>query len=194
MSLISFGASSMAMFAVNSGVRTFVDIPHLVEMIEWSLLWGVGALLGVLIAGQIAFGRAPRVSALGLVLAGAGIALSAIVHVVLQQWAVTRFGYYDPDFVWWTAGLFAVLIGLGTATFGVFVAPRGALSWPLAFVLMGTALVVWIVLGNLPGLNDGIAPESWPLAIWIGVSGLYAVLVALACLVRARQSAATPER
>jgi hypothetical protein len=194
MSLTVFGASSMAMFAVNTGVRTVGDVPHLVAMAEWSLLWGGLSLVGVLIAGRIAFGRALRISAAGLLLAGTGIGLSAVVHVVLQQWAVARFGYYDPEFVWWTASLFAVLVGLATATFGVFVAPRGAHGWPLSFVLLGAALVVWIVLSNVPGLDDGIEPESWPLAIWLGISGLYAVLVTIASVIRSRHPAATLER
>jgi hypothetical protein len=61
----------------------------------------------------------------------------------------------------------------------------------LAFVLLGAAATIFIVLGNAPGLGDGIEPESWPLAIWLGVSGLYAAAVTIACVVRARHPAAT---
>ena len=37
------------------------------------------------------------------------------------------------------------------------------------------ALVLLIVIANMPGLGDGIEPESWPLAILIDLCGLYAV-------------------
>jgi hypothetical protein len=189
LSFLFFAVSSMAMFVVNWTARAFVEVPHLVEMAEWSLVWGACSLLGVLIAGRIAFGHGLRVGTMGLVLGGTGVVLSAVVHVVLQQWAVARFGYNDPDIIGWTAGLFAVLVGLATATFGVFVAPRGAHGWPLAFVLLGAAGTIFILLSNVPGLNDGIAPESWPLAIWLGISGVYAVVVTVACATRARRGA-----
>ena len=194
LSLASFLAASTGIFVVKTVGRLFAEVPHLVEMAEWSVVWGVLALVGVLVGGRLAFGRWLQVSVIALVIAGIGIALSAIVHVVLQQWAVARFGYYDAEFVWWTAGLFAVLIGLATSAFGVFVAPRGAANWPLAFVLLGGALATFIVLGNLPGLSDGIEPESWPLAIWLGISGLYAAAVTLASAMKARHPGAPPKR
>jgi hypothetical protein len=193
-SLVCFVAANMGIFVVNAVVRLFADVPHLFEMAEWSVVWGVLALIGVLLGGRVAFGRWLSLNAAALVVAGTGIALSAIVHVVLQQWAVARFGYYDPEFVWWTAGSFAVLIGLATSAFGVFVSPRGAESWPLAFVLLGGALVILIVLGNLPGLADGIEPASWQLAIWLGISGLYAAGVTIATVMRARNTEATLEQ
>lgn len=127
-------------------------------------------------------------------LADAGITLSATVHVVLQQWAIARFGYMDADYIGLTAGLFAVLIGLATATFGVLVAPRGTAAWPLTFVLLGATLAILTILGNAPGLTDGIEPQSWPLAIWLGISGLYAVLVTIMSIERARHAGPTPNR
>ena len=81
----------------------------------------------------------------------------------------------------------------GDGHVGVFVAPRGAAGWPLAFVLLGAALVVWIVLGNVPGLGDGIKPQSWPLAIWLGISGLYTAFVSIACVIRARNPASNAD-
>ena len=189
-----FGVSSMAIFVVNTVIRLVTDVPHLVEMAEWSVVWGGLSLVGVLVAGRVAFGHLPRVGLPAVILAGTGIVLSAIVHVALQQWTIARFGYYDPEFVWWTAGLFAVLIGLATSCFAVFVAPPGAQVWPLAFVIVFAAATTFIVLGNLPGLGDGIEPESWPLAIWIGLSGVYAALVTIASVLRARHPGGTPDR
>ncbi|HEX2142527.1 MAG TPA: hypothetical protein VHK28_09710 [Candidatus Limnocylindria bacterium] len=188
--VISFAFFLVALFAtlpILAAVRLFIATDHLVEMAEWSVVWGALSLCGVLVAGRIAFGDWLRVGLPGFLVGGTGIALSAIVHVVLQQWAITRFGYFDADFVgWWTGGLFAVLIGLATGAFGVFVAPRGAAAWPLIAVLLGFAGVLLVLLGNLSGLADGIAPESWPLAIWLGISALYAAGAATSATVRVR--------
>jgi hypothetical protein len=186
LSFAAFLASSLGVFVVNAGVRAFADIPHLAEMAEWSVVWGALALTGVLLAGRLAFGRWLSVGAIALVVAVAGIGLSAVVNVVLQQWAIARFGQMDADLIGWTAGLFAVLIGVAVAAFGVFIAPRDAVRWPLAGVLFGFALTAVIVATNVPGLSDGIDPESWPLAIWLGLSGLYAAIVTIASLVKAR--------
>jgi hypothetical protein len=38
--------------------------------------------------------------------------------------------------------------------------------------------VALIVGSNFAGLDDGIAAESVPLAIWVGLSGVYALVVA----------------
>jgi hypothetical protein len=114
-------------------------------------------------------------STLGVGIAAIGIALSAIVHFVLQEWQIARFGLPEPELVGWTAGLFAVLVGLSVAAFGAFIAPKQVVHWPLAAALVGAAGVGLIVLANLPGLSDGIADDSWPLAVWVGISALYAL-------------------
>jgi hypothetical protein len=36
--------------------------------------------------------------------------------------------------------------------------------------------VAIIVLSNVPGLGNGIGAGSWPLAICVGLSGVYAVV------------------
>ena len=189
-----FVASSLGIFVVNTVVRAFGDVPHTIEMAEWPIVWGALAVAGVLIAGRLVFGRWLRASVSAIVLAGVGIGLSAVVNVVLQQWAIARFGNMDADYIGWTAGLFALLIGVAVAAFGVFVAPPHVVRWPLAFVVFGFALTAVIVAANVPGLSDGIDPESWPVAIWLGISALYAAIVIAACVLRARPPRATPER
>jgi hypothetical protein len=104
-----------------------------------------------------------------------GIALSAVVHVVLREWQIARFGLPEPELVGWTAGLFAVLVGLSVAAFGALIAPKQVVHWPLAAALAGATGVGLIVLTNVPGLRDGIADDSWPLAVWIGISALCAL-------------------
>lgn len=194
LSLLLFGVAAFGVFPVTIGLRLFMETTHSLDMALWSVVWATLGSLGVLVAGRIAFGTRPRVPAGALVVAAAGTALSVGTNLTLQSWAAARFGYFDPDFIGWTAGLFAVLVGLATAAFGVFVAPRGSAAWPLAFVLVGSAGVVFVLLGNLPGLADGLAPDSWPLAAWLGASGLYAAAVTTACLIRARGAGPTLER
>jgi hypothetical protein len=192
LSLALFCASSLGVFAINTVMRLFTDVPHLFEMAEWSVVWGALAVVGVLAAGRLAFGRWLPVSMTALTVAASGTVLSAVFHVVLQQWALTRFGEMDADLIGWTAGLFAVLLGISTSAFGVLVAPRGSAAWPLAFVLTGSAMTAFIVLANVPGLGDGIDPESWPLAIWLGLSGLYGAVVSLIAVMRAREHQIIP--
>lgn len=179
--LLSFATFVAALFAVLPIVAVtnwFADVPHLTEMAAWSVVWGGLSLIGVLSAARVAFGAWLIVNAIAVGTAAVGIALSAIVHVVLEQWEIARFGIPEPEYVGWTAGLFAVLIGLAVAAFGALLAPRQVIGWPLTAVVIGTAGVALVVLTNVPGLGDGIGDESWPLAIWVGLSGLYALSVA----------------
>jgi len=195
--LVSFGlfvAASFGALVVDAAVNVVVELPHLVTMAEWSLVWGGLGIAGVLVAGRLVFGTWLPVDRAGLALAGIGIGLSAVVHVVLQQWAGDRFGYYDPDMVGLTAGQFAVLNGLAVSAFGVFVAPRGAAGWPLAAVVAGTASILLVLVVNLPGIRDGIRPDAWPLAFWLGASGFYAVSAMVACVARVRAAPGTPPR
>lgn len=194
LSLLGFVAAAFAVFPVSMVLRLFVETTHSLDMALWSVVWTVSGAAAVLIAGRVAFMAWPRVGAAALAAAGTGAAVSVGVHLALQSWAAARFGYFDPDFIGWTAGLFALLVGLATAAFGVFVAPRGAAGWPLVFVILGFAGVVFVLASNLPGLADGLGPDSWPLAAWLGASGLYAAVVTAACLIQARPPGVTPDQ
>jgi hypothetical protein len=177
LSFVFFLAALFAVLPVIAAVQLVWDAPHLAQMAVWSPVWGILSVLGVLVAARLVLGtwlQPPRV-AVGI--AAVGIALSAVVNVVLQQWEMTRFGITEPELVGPTAGLFAVLIGLAVAGFSSFVAPRRLIGWPLGAVVLAFAGVAIVVLSNLPGLANGIANESWPLAIWVGLSGVYAVVV-----------------
>ena len=178
LSFVFFLAALFAVLPVIAAVKLVWDAPHLAQMAVWSPIWGILAVVGVLLAAQLALGTWLRPPAVAIGVAATGIALSAIVNVVLTQWETARFGYVDPEMVGPTAGLFAVLIGLAVAGFGALVAPRRLIGWPLAAVALGFVGVAIIVASNLPGLADGIAAESWPLAIWVGLSGAYALVVA----------------
>ncbi len=176
LSFVFFVAALLAVLPFTAAVKLVWDTPHLVEMAAWSPIWGVLSVLGVLVAAQLALGAWLRPPLLAIGMAAFGIGLSAVLNVVLQQWEVTRFGITEPELVGPTAGLFAVLIGIAVAAFGVLIAPRRLIGWPLAAFALGFVLVAIIVLSNVPGLDDGIGPESWPLAICVGLSGVYALI------------------
>lgn len=178
LSLVFFAAALFAALPLLAAANLVWDAPHLAQMAIWSPVWGILSILGVLVAAQLALGAWLRPPATAIGIAAVGIGLSAIVNVVLQQWETIRFGITEPELVGLTAGLFAVLIGVAVAGFAAFVAPRRVIGWPLAAVGLGVGGVVIIVASNLPGLADGIGADSWPLAIWVGLSGVYAVLVA----------------
>jgi hypothetical protein len=176
LSFTGFVASLFAVLPFVFAMKLIWDAPHLAQMGAWSVVWGVLSLFGVLVAARLVFGAWLRPRPLGVAVAGVGIGLSAVLNVVLLQWETTRFGYIEPELVGLTAGLFAVLIGLSVAAFGAFLVPRRLIGWPLAMVALGFAGVAIIVLSNLPGLADGIGADSWPLAICVGLSGVYALI------------------
>jgi len=183
LSFTGFVASLFAVLPFIAGMELVWNAPHLAQMGAWSLVWGVLSAVGVLIPARLSFGSwvRPRPLAIGMLAVGTG--LSAIVNVVLQQWEISRFGITEPELVGLTAGLFAMLIGVAVAAFGAFLVPRQAIGWPVAAVVLGSVATALIVASNLPGLSDGISAESWPLAIWVGLSALY-VLIATALVVR----------
>jgi hypothetical protein len=184
LTLGAFVAAAFVSLAIASGLGSLLRVP---DTAAFTVTWGCLAMVSVLGAGRIAFGRWLPVSVAALSGAAVGIGLAAAVDTTLRDWATARFGYYDPDQVWWSAGLFALLIGLATATFGVLVAPRSYTRWPAAFALAGAAGVLFIVLSNVPGLRDGIEAESWPVAIWIGLGGAYALATAALAVFRAKR-------
>lgn len=194
LSLAFFVAAAFGVFPVSIVVRFFVESTHSLDMALWSVVWATLAAVGILVAGRAAFGAWPRVGIGALGVLALGTVLSVGTQLTLQSWGEARFGYYDPELIGLTTFNFAALVGLAAATFGVFVAPRGMAGWPLAFVLLGSALVALVLASNLPGLADGLAPESWPLAAWLGASGLYAAVVTAASLIRAWHPGATSER
>lgn len=178
LSFVFFVAALLAVLPFTAALRLVWDTPHLVEMAAWSPIWGVLSVLGVLLAAQLALGAWLRPPLLAVGVAAFGIGLSAVLNVVLQQWEVARFGITEPELVGPTAGLFAVLIGLAVAAFGALIAPRRLIGWPLAAFALGFVGVAIIVLSNIPGLDDGIGAESWPLAICVGLAGVYALATA----------------
>jgi hypothetical protein len=134
--------------------------------------FGVGA---VLVAGRVAFGAWLEVRARHLILPAAGVALAIGVELALHEWARLSIGYYDWDFIGWTAGLSFSVVLVAVAWFGVTVAPPFARLPPRIGLGLGAALVLLIVLSNLQGLGDGIGPNSVPLAMLVATAAGYAI-------------------
>ena len=142
-------------------------------------VWTLLAAGGVVLAARVAFGAWPRVSAEAGILLATGAAFAAAVQAALHAWASYRFGYFDADLLGPTVLFVAVVVAVSVAGFGAMIAPRGAALPPLLAVAAGTAIAAVSLLGNLPGLADGLDPESVVPAAIIGGAAAYVVLVAV---------------
>ena len=141
-------------------------------------LHGAIALAAVLVAAWLTLGAWPAVTARSAALPAVGVALAILVELALHEWAEARYGYYEAEFIGFTALLSLVLVACATSLFGVAVAPPGSVRPALAALFVAGAAVTFIVVSNLRGLGDGIGPGGWPLAVLVGMSAAY-VLIAL---------------
>jgi len=139
------------------------------------LLIGAFGMGAVLVAGRVAFGCWLDTRLRHLVLPAVGIALAIGVELALHEWARLSIGYYESDYIGWTAGLSFSVVLVAVAWFGLSVAPPGATAPPRIGLGLSAILVALIVLSNVPGLGDGIGPNSLPLAILVGLSAVYAI-------------------
>lgn len=133
------------------------------------------SMLAVLAIGRRLLGEQVKVGWATLVLPFIGVALAIAIELLLHQWAEARFGLYDAELVWWTAGLSFIVVLTAVGIFGVLVAPRAAIVPPLIGLVAAAAIVCLVVLSNVAGLADGIEPASWPLAISVGLAAVYAI-------------------
>ena len=179
LSVVAWIASFFTAFLLMAAARTLgllvgdpfglrVDLGFLLA------LHGLLAAGGVLGAGRLVFERLPLPDARHLVLPAAGLALAIAVELGLHEWAEARFGYYDAEMVCWTAGLSLALVALAVATFATQVAPRSSALPPLLAQVAAATIVALIALSNVGGITNGIEPESWPLAILVGLAAAYA--------------------
>jgi hypothetical protein len=170
---------------VSPGVAVRVDLAI------WILLSGAISCVLVAVAGRAAFGAWPRVRVGAFAVAATGVALAASEEILLHEWAEARFGYYDSEMVWWTAGLSELVVATSVASFGVLVAPVRARVAPMLCQAVGVVAVVLVVGSNVEGLADGIRPESVPLAVAVGLCLVYVlVAVAVGWIDRGRRRAA----
>ena len=171
----------IAVYAGQLGLgRSDGDLGTRLDLALFLLLISLFGSLAALASARLVFGRWPAVPPVAILVAGVGVALAIAVELALHEWARVRFGsYYDPDMVGWTAGLAYALALSAAVSFAVLIAPHGAAEPPLLGAI-GLAVPIWLAVGlNVPGLLDGIELESWPLAILVGLSGVYALAAVL---------------
>jgi hypothetical protein len=165
---------------------------HLVRVALWPIVWGGLAIVGVWLGARRLLAAAPPPPTAGA-LAAAALGVAAWHHVELHHWARAHLGYYDADMIGLTAGLFAVLVGIGVAAFASHLAPRGVRWAPDALVLGGALGTAVIAAGNaIAGVPDGIAADSIPLATSIGVAVAYAGIASAVVLRRAIERRGRP--
>lgn len=154
---------------------------------DLALLLGVMGGLGVgavLMAGRLAFGAWPKPTFRQLLVPAVGVAVAIAVELALHAWATAHIGMYEFDHVMPTAILSFVTILVGLGAFAVLIAPPGAALIPLLGSWVAAGAIVLIAVSNVPGVTDGVEPESWPLAILIGVAMLYAIAVVVIAIRR----------
>lgn len=157
--------------------------------LRWDLAFlnatmGITGLAAVMAVARAVFGSWPRVSALALMVALVGIGLAIAQELALHEWARVHVGQYEFDHVFPTALLSWATIGVAVTAFAALVAPRAAVLPPSIGLWLAAGWVWLVTLSNVPGALDGIEPESWLLAILIGMSAVYAA----ACLVASARS------
>ena len=185
-------AASCVAFAMLLPVTGWLALPHSVEVTILTGAWGALSLVAVLLSARLVFGRWLPVGPPALVIGVTGVGIATMLEFALLEWTRARFGYPDPDFVGWTAWLFALLVLLAMAALASFVAPLGGASVPRMATIVAAAAAILLVALNVRGLGDGIDADSWPLALLVGLAGLYAVSAAVLAF-RPRAPAGPPE-
>jgi hypothetical protein len=154
----------------------------------WAFSWVIGSGLIALAAARVVFGRWLDVRPPAWLLLVGGATVSAAVVVVLSQWTIAKFGMNESDLVGPMSLLFGFIAAVAVAGFGVQVAPRGAAWAPLVAVLGGVLIGISIILSNVPGLSDGLGPNSGPLAVVTVVAAVYIGAVGILSLARLRRT------
>jgi hypothetical protein len=144
--------------------------------------WTWFAAFGAVVAARLCLGAWPRVGFAAVAVLVVGGALAGWVDASLHAWSGQRFGYFEPDLIGPSSVFFAVVVGTAVGAFGVLIAPKRAALPPTLAVLAGVVLTVIILVGNVPGLADGLDPESVPLAAAIALASLYVIAIGVLVL------------
>lgn len=161
--------------------------------LRWDLAFlngtmGLFGLAAVLVAARLAFGRWTAVGSLALGVAGAGLTLSIVQELVLHEWAQVHIGQYEFDHVFPTALLSWATIGVAVSAFATLIAPRRASLAPSLGLWLAAAFIWLVTVSNIPGTLDGIEPESWALAVLIGLAAVYAAACVAVSVLRLRRA------
>ena len=143
-------------------------------------LHGILAAAGVLGASRLVFERWSVVRIADGIILLVGLCLAVAIELVLHEWLEVRYRSNDTwDIVGPTALLSIDVVAVAVSTFAVRVAPHGSALPALLAQVMASVLVGLIVLSNVGGVLDGVEPESWALAVLVGLSAVYATAVVL---------------
>jgi hypothetical protein len=199
MSALSWGLLSFFGFVISFSVLIWpvgqlqqAGVDHAATLGAWAFLWVPTSSAGALIAARLTFGAWPAVRPSAWLIVLIGMLVSAAHFWITADWAIARYGYSDPEFVGPVFGVFALVAAAAVAGFGIQFSPRWAVWSP--FLALATAVFIAgsVLLESLPGLADGLAPDSWPLAIATVAAAVYIAAVALASVARLRSSSVAP--
>lgn len=176
--LLAFGGLAMVRLAWPGFV-----LDHGMELAAFIVTWGVLGMAGTGVLARLVLGQVAILHQAALVAAGVGLAIAAALEVALHDWAVDKFGYFEPDLMGPTVMLPLGLAPLAVAMFGVAVAPPAFDLAPRIAVIAGGLTAMAVVALNLPGTLDGIAPRAIALAVVLASVPAY-VLVSWAIALR----------
>lgn len=156
---------------------------HGMELAAFIVTWGVLGMAGAASLGRLILGQVEIVHRDALCASGVGLALAAVLQVVLHDWAVAKLGYYEPDVIGPTVMLPLGLAPFAVALFGVAVAHPAFDLAPRIAVIAGGLMAMGAVALNIPGTLDGIEARSIALAVVLASVPAY-VLVSWAIALR----------
>lgn len=150
------------------------------------LAWGITtAMLAGWLGRRLIPGLATEASGPILVL-GLGLALAATTTFALHEWVRARYELFDPEYagpvIFAAPALVAVALG-GWATLAM---PRHLRRPVESLLLAATTGFVIATLPTLGGLTDGLAVSSRPLAMVLGLDGLFVLALVVTSLLTGR--------
>jgi hypothetical protein len=152
---------------------------HGLGLTSQAVIWGILSVFVVVVAARLLLDARLRISSGAIAVLGAGLVIAALAQYLLYDYAEARLGYFAWQSIGWTIALPGAVVAVAVASFAAWAAPRPAVALPALIALaLAAAGVGFIVLSNLDGLADGIRPASIPLAIMVGVAGVFTFGVA----------------
>jgi hypothetical protein len=156
---------------------------HGMELAAFIVTWGVLGMAGAASLARLILGQVEIVHRVALYASGVGLAIAAVLQVVLHDWAVGKLGYYEPDVIGPTVMLPLGLAPFAVAMFGVAVAQPPFDLAPRIAVIAGGLMAMGAVALNIPGTLDGIGARAIALAVVLASVPAY-VLVSWAIALR----------
>lgn len=187
-SLLALGAvlvAAVAAFLVRRALDVLQFIPadwdsfalHVLNLClflaAWAALGGLALVaLRAVLLGRRSVGATPLDGVLALV---AGGLIAIALRFTLLAWGYGRFASQggDPELLGATVFLPELVVLVALASLAQRLGPSGA-PVPRLLIIAAAAMVVLVAASNLPGLGDGLAPDSGPLAIAVTLSTAYA--------------------